>query len=85
MVIDKFNVFCNVSCRGFHYAGHTNATFLSLFNVPEATAIIRGLNRQEPYWLHNLRLAFVPESEHFELALWVRSAWPVPSTKSPNL
>jgi len=32
-------------------AGALAHSFLSLFNVPEVTAIIRGQNEQEPYWM----------------------------------
>ncbi|MBT0652606.1 helicase-related protein [Geomobilimonas luticola] len=32
------------------YAGQVAWRFRSLFNLPEVTAFIRGLNREEPYW-----------------------------------
>jgi len=32
------------------YAGQVAWNFRSLFNLPEVTAFIRGMNREEPYW-----------------------------------
>lgn len=32
------------------YAGQVAWRFRSLFNLPEVTAFIRGMNREEPYW-----------------------------------